>query len=164
MISQDTHWWCLRDAPSDETGESATRQKCAMRRAQECETARALQIIRAERQSNGSCRSCGSVATLFQMFMSSTTLWLESASHSCPPLSARSITPYAAVRMCGFTVISDSAKAAAGSSPAQVRCPRGWDYLIPFPSSNGHGCRRRELSYDTASAMQNRVLRMVKKQ
>ena len=36
------------------------------------------------------------------------------------------------------------------------------DYLIPFPSSNGHGCRRRELSYDTASAMQNRVLRMVK--
>ena len=26
----------------------------------------------------------------------------------------------------------------------------------------GHGCRRRELSYDTASAMQNRVLRMVK--
>ena len=36
------------------------------------------------------------------------------------------------------------------------------DCLIPFPSSNGHGCRRRELSYDTASAMQNRVLRMVK--
>ena len=36
------------------------------------------------------------------------------------------------------------------------------EYLIPFPSSNGHGCRRRELSYDTASAMQNRVLRMVK--
>ena len=36
------------------------------------------------------------------------------------------------------------------------------DYLIPFPSSNGHGCRRRELSYDTASAMQNRILRMVK--
>ena len=36
------------------------------------------------------------------------------------------------------------------------------DYLIPFPSSNLHGCRRRELSFDTASAMQNRVLRMVK--
>ena len=36
------------------------------------------------------------------------------------------------------------------------------DYLIPFPSSNGHGCGRRELSYDTASAMQNRVLRMVR--
>ena len=36
------------------------------------------------------------------------------------------------------------------------------DYHIPFPSSNGHGCRRRELSYDTASAMQNIVLRMVK--
>ena len=31
-----------------------------------------------------------------------------------------------------------------------------------FPSSNGHGCRRRELSYDTASAMQNRVLRRVR--
>ena len=29
------------------------------------------------------------------------------------------------------------------------------DYLIPSPSSNGDGCRRRELSYDTASAMQN---------
>ena len=36
------------------------------------------------------------------------------------------------------------------------------DCVIPFPSSNGHGCRRRELSYDAASAMQNRVLRMVK--
>ena len=36
------------------------------------------------------------------------------------------------------------------------------DYLNPFPSSNGHGCKRRELSYETASAMQNRVLRMVK--
>ena len=36
------------------------------------------------------------------------------------------------------------------------------DYLIPFPSSNGRGCRRRELSYGTMSAMQNRVLRMVK--
>ena len=36
------------------------------------------------------------------------------------------------------------------------------DYLIPFPSSNGHGCRRRELSYDTVSATQNRVLRMVR--
>ena len=36
------------------------------------------------------------------------------------------------------------------------------DYLILFPSSSGHGCTRRELSYDTASAMQNRVLRMVR--
>ena len=36
------------------------------------------------------------------------------------------------------------------------------DHFVPFPSSNGHGCRRRELSYDTVSAMQNRVLHMVK--
>ena len=46
------------------------------------------------------------------------------------------------------------------SAQGHGRQPR--DYLIPFPSSNGHGCRRRELSYDTASDMQNRVLRMVK--
>ena len=34
--------------------------------------------------------------------------------------------------------------------------------LANTPSSNGHGRRRRELSYDTAHAMQNWVLRAVK--
>ena len=36
------------------------------------------------------------------------------------------------------------------------------DYLMPSPSSNGHGFRKKELSYDTACAMQNRVLRMAR--
>ena len=41
----------------------------------------------------------------------------------------------------------------------------GWRLLkemADYPRDYLHGCRRRELSYDTASAMQNRVLRMVK--
>ena len=64
------------------------------------------------------------------------------------------------------SIVAANSPSPAGCKKVGV-CSRIWqtsqgDYLIPFPSSNGHGCLRRELSYDTASAMQNRVLRMVK--
>ena len=97
-----------RDAPSDNTGEFATRQKCAssseLSAHQMARAGVAAQLLGAKRTSR--------VATLVQTSMSSATLWLESASHQSP-LSARSLTPYAVVRVSGFMVFSDSAKAAA---------------------------------------------------
>ena len=54
--------------------------------------------------------------------------------------------------------VGDTNNSRRGVAPAERhgRLPTGPPH--PFLSCNGHGCRRRELSYDTASAMQNSLM------
>ena len=63
LIWQDAHWKCLRDAPSDKTGESA--------------------IVRAERSSNGSCRSVRALLRAPKEARAKIRAELEAGFHTC---------------------------------------------------------------------------------
>ena len=69
------------------------------------------------------------------MSMSSATLWLESASHSCP-LSPPTVLRRTYVWFYGVLGRrqgrSTATRAHSGSSLAEVRCPRGYHYSIPL--------------------------------